>query len=104
MVAFSISGCGERSGRPEITLTPQDSLLAEALATLQLAEARAEILAQDGHTSLPRAYADATAATGLDSLAIVHAFDELAADPNRAGAILALTADRLQLEQRGLLP
>ena len=103
VAALSFSGCTERHPSTTTPLTPSDSLLADALVTLELAAARTatSVAPKD---ALLDAYAVVLDETGLDSARIASNLSDLAAEPERASAVFALAADRLQQEQRGLRP
>lgn len=94
------AGCGAEPGGADTDAAP-DSVLVEALAEVQLADARAA-LAPDSVRS--PAFGDslrrvALRAHGLDSAALAARLDALADDPALARATYDAVADRLSTER-----
>ncbi len=99
-----LGGCTEAEGPSPRALTARDSALAEALATLMLADARAETTRADADSLRAEAYALTAARYGLDSATLHATLARLARDPASAEPVFRLAADRLDLERRGLVP
>ena len=87
----ALAGCaGDDPDAAEVT---PDSLLAEALVTLHLADARGALPGENADSLRAAAYAAARRATGLDSAAVTARLD--------AAALYRLVADRLEALEEG---
>ena len=100
-----LGACGDEAGEATPEVAP-DSVLAEALVPLHLAEARAAVAGEDADSLRAAAYAAARRATGLDSAAIAARLRAVARRPEEATALYRRVSDRLdslrrQAEGRG---
>ena len=92
--------CG--GGTSDEDLVPEpDSLLVEALVTLELAEARAASMDENRDSLRTEAYTLITRSTDLDSAAVTEAVAQAAQAPETAALLFERVADRLAAEQRG---
>jgi hypothetical protein len=99
LVSSLLVACG--GGNDEPTVPEPDSLLVEALVTLQLAEARASLYEENRDSLRTEAYATLARSTALDSATIADAIDQAAQTPEAAALLFERVADRLAAEQRG---
>ena len=100
LVSSLLVACGAGDGDEPLVPEP-DSLLVEALVTLELAEARAAVMEADRDSLRAEAYAHVARSTVLDSAAIAEAVEQTAQTPEAAALLYERVADRLAAEQRG---
>ncbi|NNF58445.1 MAG: hypothetical protein HKN04_09405 [Rhodothermaceae bacterium] len=101
VLASSLLVACSGSNGDEAPMPEPDSLLVEALVTLQLAEARAALMEENRDSLRAEAYAHVTRSTALDSVTIAEAVDRAAQTPEAAALLYQRVADRLAAEQRG---
>jgi len=92
-------GCGGGPGDAEPEVTP-DSLLADALVPLHLADARADATGEDADSLRAAAYAHVRRTTGLDSASVTTRLAAVTRRPDEAAALYRLVADRLEALRR----
>jgi hypothetical protein len=94
VLAFLLTGCGTAS-EGETAVEP-DTLLAEALVPLHLADARAATTGEDADSLRARAYVEAERTTGLDSAAVAARLQRVVRHPEEATALYGRLAERLE--------
>jgi hypothetical protein len=99
-VLVLLAGCaaGELDEAPEVA---PDSLLAEALVTLHLADARAEADSLHADSLRAAAYAAVHRTTGLDSAAVAARLAAAVRRPDEAAALYRLVAEQLEAMESG---
>jgi hypothetical protein len=95
--ALTACGRADPDARPEAVA---DTLLAEALVPLHLADARAATTGEDADSLRAAAYAEARRTTGLDSVAVASRLRAAAARPEEAAALYRRVSDRLEALRR----
>ena len=91
---LTLTGCASNTDS-EAAVEP-DSLLAEALVPLHLADARAATTGEDADSLRALAYAAAERNTGLDSVAVAERLRDAVSRPEEATALYTLVTERLE--------
>ena len=99
-LALVLGGCSN-TGPESLDRPEPDSLLVDALVTLQLADIRAEQSREPADSLRREAYAAIQRSSRLDSTAIADALTRAAHDPASAALLYERVADRLTAELRG---
>lgn len=96
---FALVGCSGGAEEPIAEVEP-DSVLAEALVPLYLADARAAVTGEDAGRLRDAAYAEARRTTGLDSAAVGARLRDAVRRPDEAAALYRRVAERLEALRR----